>query len=433
MFDVIIIGGGYAGLSAGALLSHRGFRVQLLEKDKALGGRARVEERDGYLLDHGIHSHRLGENGPLARVFRELGEPLRFAGPRHFTSYIFDSNRLLELPDTLGVLLSTPILNFPEKLRMLNVMIRMIGTGPERWYPRTLSEFLRLPKMTPGLRKITTLMALSVMAENPDSVSAGEVIDIFRRAIFSRRVVGDPVEGSGQVIKTLEKKISTSGKISLNTQVIGFDFASGRIIAARTGQVDYPARAFLFSAPINGLTGLVPESLLPPSLVEFADKLVSTSGLNLDFGLKAPITDIQGAIFNLDPVVIGRFPSNIDPLRAPRGKQLATWLRPISFPLTKEKTKEAEEILRDSIEKIFPGFFKRVEWERKLVHPVMDGLYMKPGQDFSSRPTPEVPSIPNLFLAGDTLQGKRSGGDIAFSSALSAADSITKYLSNSKS
>jgi len=431
MPDVVIIGGGYAGLSAGALLAHQGFQVQLLEQDKSLGGRARVEERDGYLLDYGIHSHRLGENGPLARVFRELGDPIRFANPRHFTSYIFDSNRLLELPDTMAGLLSTPLLNPLEKLQFIKIILKMMLADLDRWYPEKLSAFLRLPGMTPGLEKISTLLGLTVMAENPEEASAGEVIDIFRRAVFSRRKVGDPVGGAGQIINTLEKKISSSGIINLNTRVTGLEFASGRVMAARTDQANYPARVFLFSAPINGLTGLVPENLLPPPLIEFANKLTPTSGLSLDFGLPAPITDIKGGIFNLDPVVIGRFPSNIDPLRAPPGKQLATWLRPISFPVTKEKIKEAEEILRVVIEKIFPGFFNRVEWERKLVHPVMDGLSMKPGQDFSRRPGPAIPLIPNLFLAGDTIRGHGSGGDIAFSSAISASDIIRKYLLNS--
>ena len=38
--DVAIIGGGFAGLSAGVALAERGFRVALLESKPALGGRA---------------------------------------------------------------------------------------------------------------------------------------------------------------------------------------------------------------------------------------------------------------------------------------------------------------------------------------------------------------------------------------------------------
>ncbi len=433
MFDVVIIGGGYAGLAAGALLSHRGFRVRLLEKDKFLGGRARVEERDGYLLDYGMHSYRLGENGPLARVFQELGAPLQFIGPHRLSSYIFERGRLLELPDTLAGLLSTPLLKWREKSRMLVIIARMMGAGTERWYPQTLAEFLRIPLMTPGLRTLTGLMALTVMAESPDSVSAGEVIDLFRKAVFSQRKVGELAGGSAQIIGALQKILIASGEIIPGTRVTGFAFSSGRIRAALAGPYEHQARVFLFSAPISGLTGLVPRNLLPPEIAGFADRLVSTSGLSIDFGLAAPVTGILGAIFNQDPVVIGRFPSNIDPLRAPPGKQLSTWLRPIAFPITREKIEEAEKILRTVIEKIFPGFFSRVEWERKLVLPVMDGLSMQPGQDFPNRPTSSIASIPNLFLAGDTIQSKGSGGDIAFSSALSATGLIINYLRNSNS
>ncbi|HKV54438.1 MAG TPA: FAD-dependent oxidoreductase, partial [Candidatus Binataceae bacterium] len=38
--DVVIVGGGFAGLSAGVALAERGFRVALLESKPALGGRA---------------------------------------------------------------------------------------------------------------------------------------------------------------------------------------------------------------------------------------------------------------------------------------------------------------------------------------------------------------------------------------------------------
>ena len=40
--DVIVIGGGYAGLSVGALLAHKGYEVLLLEMSKILGDRKSV-------------------------------------------------------------------------------------------------------------------------------------------------------------------------------------------------------------------------------------------------------------------------------------------------------------------------------------------------------------------------------------------------------
>jgi squalene-associated FAD-dependent desaturase len=55
--DVIIVGAGFAGLSAGALLAERGARVQVLDARPQLGGRATafLDRRTGELVDNGQH------------------------------------------------------------------------------------------------------------------------------------------------------------------------------------------------------------------------------------------------------------------------------------------------------------------------------------------------------------------------------------------
>lgn len=50
---VIVIGAGFAGLSASTTLANKGFDVTLLEKNKDLGGRARKLEIDGFTFDMG--------------------------------------------------------------------------------------------------------------------------------------------------------------------------------------------------------------------------------------------------------------------------------------------------------------------------------------------------------------------------------------------
>lgn len=51
--DVVVIGGGIAGLATAALLASRGHRVELLEKNDELGGRVGSVERDGFRFDTG--------------------------------------------------------------------------------------------------------------------------------------------------------------------------------------------------------------------------------------------------------------------------------------------------------------------------------------------------------------------------------------------
>ncbi len=50
---VIVIGSGFAGLSAATHLAHKGYDVTILEKNKVAGGRARKFEVDGYTFDMG--------------------------------------------------------------------------------------------------------------------------------------------------------------------------------------------------------------------------------------------------------------------------------------------------------------------------------------------------------------------------------------------
>ena len=49
----VIVGGGFSGLATASLLSSSGFEVTLIEKNKSLGGRARVLEERGYKFDMG--------------------------------------------------------------------------------------------------------------------------------------------------------------------------------------------------------------------------------------------------------------------------------------------------------------------------------------------------------------------------------------------
>ena len=52
--DVLVIGAGLAGLSAGGLLRRRGLDVHVVEASDAVGGRIRTDEVDGFALDRGF-------------------------------------------------------------------------------------------------------------------------------------------------------------------------------------------------------------------------------------------------------------------------------------------------------------------------------------------------------------------------------------------
>ncbi|MHA2502760.1 MAG: phytoene desaturase family protein, partial [Candidatus Kariarchaeaceae archaeon] len=51
--DILIVGTGFGGLSAAALLANEGFNVTVLEKNSSPGGRARVWSESGFKFDLG--------------------------------------------------------------------------------------------------------------------------------------------------------------------------------------------------------------------------------------------------------------------------------------------------------------------------------------------------------------------------------------------
>src|SRR5688572_9322220 len=70
--DVIVIGGGLAGLTTAALLARAGKSVTLFEQSSSeIGGRARTSVFDGFYFNQGPHALFLAAEG--AAVLQELG------------------------------------------------------------------------------------------------------------------------------------------------------------------------------------------------------------------------------------------------------------------------------------------------------------------------------------------------------------------------
>ena len=57
MKKIVLIGGGFAGLSAASFLSNSGLKIELLEASPKLGGRAYsfVDSETGIVIDNGQH------------------------------------------------------------------------------------------------------------------------------------------------------------------------------------------------------------------------------------------------------------------------------------------------------------------------------------------------------------------------------------------
>ncbi len=74
MFNVAVIGGGFAGLSAACHLANMGCKVTLFEKNSSIGGRASVYEESGFRFDMGPSFYWMPDI--FEKFFKDLGKDI---------------------------------------------------------------------------------------------------------------------------------------------------------------------------------------------------------------------------------------------------------------------------------------------------------------------------------------------------------------------
>jgi len=105
--DVLVLGGGLAGLSAGYALTKAGVRARVLEKDSQVGGLAKTVAHGRYRFDLGGHRFAAQEKGVEALVTALLGDGISRVGRK---SQILLNGRFIDYP-----------LGFPNAVRGLGV------------------------------------------------------------------------------------------------------------------------------------------------------------------------------------------------------------------------------------------------------------------------------------------------------------------------
>ena len=432
---VAVIGAGFGGLSIGALLAKSGIPVTVFESSAELGGRARCIEKDGFIVDLGLHANRFGHSGPAARVLDAVGESVEFAKKRDKTSYVFQEGRLVKRPSAIDDFMETELVPEESRQELLQAVFAMVAEDPVDWYDKTLLEFVERHTRDEHVKRFFRLLGFSIIAPDIETASAGEVISFIKNAQMAEEPLAEPVGGAGQIIDKLAGVIRKSGgEIQAGGKVERIEIHDGRAAGVVVDGELHATDAVVFTPPVQQLSRFVVEGDFPPDFLRYAENLEPTSGVSIDFGLSEPVADMEGNIICLDPVVLGSFPSNYDKSLAPEGKQLSTWLMIIPYAEAKEgpALKSALDRLREFIRNLYPNFFDCVEWDRPLAYLILDGVHLKVGQTRIDRHEIKSPHIEKLFFVGDTAKGDGCSGDIAFDSALKAAPLIKEYLEGKK-
>ena len=195
MEDVLIIGGGFAGLTAGVALSKAGRRVRLLEQRPHLGGRAYSfrDSHTGAVVDNGQHIL-MGCYHATLEFLKEIGtsDRIRFQ-PRLAVQFLDRSGRLTALRcpalpapwHLLAGVFASNSFDLRQKLEVLRLGYRSRHTrnGFER---HSVDEWLQSLGQSEALRhNFWDLLCIAALNEDPHIASAVLFERVLRLALFS--------------------------------------------------------------------------------------------------------------------------------------------------------------------------------------------------------------------------------------------------------
>lgn len=127
--DVIVVGGGLAGLTTAVYLARAGRSVTVLEKARAPGGRAQTQAQDGFLFNLGAHA--LYNDGEGMQVLRDLRIPFSGSKPDVAkTSFVVQNGRLWPSPVDPITLLRSKMLTWREKFALMRALMAIMRTPP---------------------------------------------------------------------------------------------------------------------------------------------------------------------------------------------------------------------------------------------------------------------------------------------------------------
>ncbi len=239
--EVIIIGGGVAGLAAGAFLARGGTSVRLFEQSQAVGGRAQTRQQQGFQLNLGPHALYRGGRG--IEVLRELGVEPRGRVPSVSGAFAVKEGVKHTFPAGAVSLFTTSLFGLSAKLEAARLLAsigridcsRLTHISVNDWLDRTLAhsevkEFVRA-----AFRVATYINA-------PDLMSAGTAIEQLKKAFDKSVLYLDGgwqtlVDGLREAAVSAGVSIETGSKVETVTRdaagaVDGVRLAEGRAIKA---------------------------------------------------------------------------------------------------------------------------------------------------------------------------------------------------------
>lgn len=427
MAKTIIVGGGINGILLGALLAREGDEVLLFEKNRVMGGRAFLWEKEGFSVDYGVHLTRFGPGSAVARIMRHLGCEVKYR--KMGRSYVMDEDGTMKLfPTSPAGIFRSELFSFTEKLRIVCLLLQIKRGKYDDMLSMSLEDWMREHRVTGGIRKYFELISASVMVcPFTERTSAGEMFRNLHKILKTGHSAEYPADGWKPIHETAVSWIKKQGSLFAGQKVDQVLINRGRAVGVMSGGRKYAADRVVVNLPVQEMFSLIPEKELDSGYVRLCKNLIPTSGVFLDLALDTELCAMDGLLYTMKPMAYGLITSNLCEAVAPKGKQLLTMFYPTSYEDAADpaRAKVRREELWDAVHSYFPAIDKHILWKRETALKMVDGVQVNVDQTEDRRPGPRVPGIEGLFLVGDSIAAPGAGGDVGNESVMITYKAMT--------
>ena len=419
MSDVIVIGGGFAGLAAAVALATDGVRVTVLEKRHVLGGRAYsyTDAATGETIDNGQHAmmgcyHEmfrfLGRIGALDKLAIQRSLRVTMLDPEHGAGTIACPPLPSPLHMAAGVL-GYRLLRVADRARVLIGGLRLLAMKKRR-DPRlaalTVEGALDLLGQSAAARRaFWHPVAIATLNEDPALACADLLAEVMVRAFFAGKddarfvlaKVGLSDLYTGDARRFIEER---GGRVETKAHVVGIGIRAGEVshLDLRDGR-RLTASAYISAVPPQGLLPLLPLALRHdvPALGAI-ERLASSPIVSVHVWFDRPLIadDFAGFVgtrthwlFNRDKITG----------RDPRGGSYLTFVTSGARALVDLDNEAIVAATLADVHRVLPAAARAQVRHTQVVKEKL--ATMSPTVEAARLRPPAATPITNLMLAGD--------------------------------
>lgn len=457
---VCIIGAGIGGLTAGVLLTKKGYKVNIFEKESQIGGRALSFEGSSITLEdykkllarfhmnitfsepsiETIFDKKMLDGYTLELGFHIMGGEI-LSNIKSMLSDIDDHPEFIE--SHIGFIKKDgyvfPFLSKIDKLKIAPNIIRLLFANE-----KTLKELDEV-SITDTIKKygrgkmklILEVFSRSITTmNNLDNISSGEMLRAQKNLYKGGKLVVYPKKGLKSINEKLAKYIITNGgKINLNSSVEKIIIKNKKAVGVIVKNKEYSADIVISNILVQDLFKIADETNFPKKYVQYIKSLHGTGSLCAYYSLKKLNPELIGKTFHFIERNVGLDGNDVVGMIDFMSSSPNSDLSPSSEYLAQSyvictpaeaKDKKTLELLRKMLDKnlkiLIPKYHSNLNW---AIYPTiwhLDGVAKTIDKDKPEITTP----INNLYLVGDCVKAPGIGFNCALNSAQILKDILIK-------